>query len=109
MGPKTKQIHILLTTYSHCIPGCLSYSQFITEGIDCSIIVPSNCISTQVSACSLAQISKPKNHPVASLKVTRSCKEEQTEDLKNELKLELIHSVDYILMEISLKLDILIT
>ncbi|RVW82927.1 hypothetical protein CK203_038378 [Vitis vinifera] len=52
-----------------------------------------SCMSTQVSACSLAQISKPKNHPVASLKVTRSCKEEQTEDLKNELKLELIRSV----------------
>ncbi|KAL6311319.1 hypothetical protein AAG906_025537 [Vitis piasezkii] len=50
-------------------------------------------MSTQVSACSLAQIPKPK---------ITLCKleEEQTEDLKNELKLELIHSVDYILREI---------
>ncbi|KAL6315660.1 hypothetical protein AAG906_004832 [Vitis piasezkii] len=93
MDPKTKpNSTYFLTTYNHCMPGCVSHThQFIIEVID---------MSTQVSACSLAQIPKPKNRPVASLKVTRSCKEEQTEDPKNELKMELIHSVDYILREI---------
>uniref|UniRef100_F6HN25 Valencene synthase n=1 Tax=Vitis vinifera TaxID=29760 RepID=F6HN25_VITVI len=62
-------------------------------------------MSTQVSACSLAQIPKPKNRPVANFhpniwgdqfitytpedKVTRACKVEQIEDLKKEVKRKL--------------------
>ncbi|KAJ9676221.1 hypothetical protein PVL29_024961 [Vitis rotundifolia] len=62
-------------------------------------------MSTQVSACSLAQMPKPKNRPVANFhpsiwgdqfitytpedKVTRACKVEQIEDLKKEVKRKL--------------------
>ncbi|XP_059590945.1 valencene synthase [Vitis vinifera] len=62
-------------------------------------------MSTQVSACSLAQIPKPKNRPVTNFhpniwgdqfitytpedKVTRACKVEQIEDLKKEVKRKL--------------------
>ncbi|KAJ9676225.1 hypothetical protein PVL29_024963 [Vitis rotundifolia] len=62
-------------------------------------------MSTQVSACPLAQIPKPKNCPVVNFhpniwgdqfitytlkdKVTRACKVEQIEDLKKEVKRKL--------------------
>ncbi|KAL6316127.1 hypothetical protein AAG906_015957 [Vitis piasezkii] len=50
-------------------------------------------MSTQVSACSLAQIPKPKIVPVTNFHpniwVTRACKVEQIEDLKREVKRKL--------------------